>query len=118
MAQKVVLIDDIDDIDGSEAAETLTFSYRGTQYEVDLSQEHIDELEKALVPIIKVARQVQTTPPPRRRRAAAEGRRTPPVSTQEIRKWAREQGLEISDRGRIPAEIAERYEREIGPTAS
>jgi hypothetical protein len=114
MAQRIVLIDDIDAT--SEAAETLTFTYRGTQYEVDLSQEHINELEKALAPVIEVARKVQTAPQPRRRRGAE--RRTPAASTQEIRQWAKAQGIEISDRGRIPAEIAERYEREVGPTTS
>jgi hypothetical protein len=108
MAHRVVLIDDIDG--SSEAAETLTFSYRGTQYELDLSQEHLEELDQALSRFLEVARTVQAAPQPRRRRGAQ--RRTAAVSTQEVRRWAREQGLEISDRGRIPAEIMERYERE------
>jgi hypothetical protein len=107
MARKTVLTDDID---GSEAAETLTLTYRGTQYELDLSEEHIDELDKALSRYLEVARQVQAAPQPRRRRGAQ--RRRAAVSTQEVRRWAREQGLEVSDRGRIPAEIMERYERE------
>jgi hypothetical protein len=107
MAHRVVVIDDID---GSEAAETLTLTYRGTQYELDLSEEHIDELDKALARYLEVARQVQAAPQPRRRRGAQ--RRRAAVSTQEVRRWAREQGLEVSDRGRIPAEIMERYERE------
>jgi hypothetical protein len=110
VAQKVVT-ELTDDIDGSEAVETVMFGYQGKQYEIDLSQKNFDRLEKALTPFIQKARSVRATGSGRQRRrgAASTARAT---DTKAIREWARAQGLQVSERGRIPAEIIERYERE------
>jgi len=110
MAQKVnVLL--VDDIDGSEADETIQFSLDGARYEIDLNREHARELRGQLAPYVKAARKA-TGPagqPARARGTAAIDRRN-----KEIRDWARERGLDVNDRGRIPAGIVARYEAENG----
>lgn len=110
MARKVVT-ELTDDFDGSEAVETVTFGYQGKQYEIDLNQKNFDRLEKALAPFIQKARTVRAAGGRQRRQRGATGT-VHTADTKAIRQWAREQGLEVSDRGRIPAEIVERYGRE------
>jgi hypothetical protein len=110
MSQKVnVLL--VDDIDGSEAAETIPFGLDGTQYEIDLNGEHAHELRGQLERYVKAARKV-TGPASR----PAQARRTPAADARngEIRDWARERGLYVSSRGRIPAGITAKYEAENG----
>lgn len=106
MAQKVNIIL-VDDIDESEAEETITFGLDGVTYEIDLNADHANELREALAPYVGHGRKVGG------RRSA--GRRTPSAaaasgpSAGEIREWARENGWEVSDRGRVPAEVREAY---------
>jgi hypothetical protein len=110
MAQRVVteLLDDFDD---STAEETVTFGYRGQQYEIDLNAQHATELDEALAPYLEHARKgISPGLVPRQGRRAQRGSRTH-RDTRAIRAWAKEQGIAISDRGRIPAEIMERYQR-------
>jgi hypothetical protein len=111
MARKVVT-EVTDDIDGSEAVETVTFGYQGKQYEIDLGRKNLDRLDKALSPFIQKARTVRATDGGRQRRRRGAAAATRAADTKAIRQWAREQGLEVSERGRIPTEIVERYERE------
>ncbi|NRQ33050.1 Lsr2 family protein [Nonomuraea sp. NN258] len=102
----------IDDIDGSEAERTTTFTLDGTNYEIDLSAANRDKLEKALAPFITKARPVRAERGVRGRRAAAVvGAKT--ISREkstEIRQWAKANGLSVSERGRIAAAIVEQYE--------
>jgi hypothetical protein len=94
----------VDDIDGSEAVGTVRFGLGGSEYEIDLSQEHADQLAAAVGPYLAAARKVASA-----RRPAAKAR--PPRHDQsEVRAWAREQGLAVSDRGRIPADVLAKYE--------
>jgi uncharacterized membrane protein len=109
MAQKVVT-ELTDDIDGSEAVATVTFGYQGRQYEIDLNQKNFDRLAKALAPFIQHGRTVRADGRQRRRRGAAGTTRA--TDTKAIRQWARERGLQVSERGRIPAAIVERYQHE------
>jgi len=114
MAQKVqVLL--VDDIDGGEASETLTFSLDGVNYEIDLSDEHASALREAFAPWVGHARRVSgrastgrraATPRP----AAAKPSDGPERDTGEVRTWARENGYTVSDRGRISAEILQAYD--------
>ena len=108
MAQKVsVLL--VDDIDGSEAGETISFGLDGTRYEIDLSGGHAQDLRGQLERYVKVARKVTgSSGRPGVRRASADDR------NREVRGWAREQGLEVNDRGRIPVHIVAKYEAENG----
>jgi hypothetical protein len=104
MAQKVqVLL--VDDLDGGEATETVSFGLDGTAYEIDLSSDNASKLRKDFQSYIDHARKGGGGG--RRRRA-----RTGPTRERsaEIRAWARQRGHKVSERGRIPATIISEYE--------
>ncbi len=94
-----------DDLDGSEADETVSFAFRGTSYEIDLTAKHANELEKALSKYLDVARKVSSG-----RSARGASRRASVSSAGDIRTWARANGFEVSDRGRVSAEVREAFE--------
>ncbi|MCT7372651.1 histone-like nucleoid-structuring protein Lsr2 [Mycolicibacterium llatzerense] len=103
----------IDDLDGSELpegrGESIPFSLRGVEYKIDLSKANAAKLDKALKPFIDAAQKVGGT---RRAGAKTTRRRGAGVSKEQlsaIRQWARKQGYEVSDRGRIKAEIVEAF---------
>jgi hypothetical protein len=94
----------VDDIDGSEGAETVTFSFDGQSYEVDLGTKNRDKFQKALQPFVDAGRRAG------RQGAARSARtRTARNNSGAIRSWAAEQGLTVSERGRIPASIVAKY---------
>lgn len=99
MAQRVS-ITLVDDLDGAEAAETVAFGLDGNNYEIDLSEVHAKELRTAMEGFIAVARKVSG------RKKPAKSKHAPA----DIRKWAKEQGMEVSNRGAISAEVAAAYE--------
>jgi nucleoid-associated protein Lsr2 len=104
MAQKVsVLL--TDDLDGTEADQTLTFSLDGADYEIDLSEGNAERLRAALAEFVEAARPV-------RRHVPAPTWRTPRdrERARRIRAWAVQQGVTVSDRGRVPATIVAQYE--------
>ncbi|MDR0366735.1 MAG: Lsr2 family protein [Bifidobacteriaceae bacterium] len=102
MAQHVqVLL--VDDLDGSTAEETVTFGLDGVTYEIDLSGDHAEELRQGLANWLAVARR-QTA-----RQTKPRVRKPVDKETAKIRAWAREQGYDVSDRGRVPASIREAY---------
>ncbi len=108
MAQKVnVLL--VDDIDGSDAEETIKFGLDGTRYEIDLNSEHAEELRGQLERYVKAARKVTGSAgrPARVRRGSENDARN-----KVIRDWAREKGLDVNDRGHIPGDIVAQYEAE------
>ncbi|WP_327582577.1 Lsr2 family protein [Nonomuraea sp. NBC_00507] len=101
----------IDDIDGSDADGTTTFALDGTTYEIDLSGQNREKLEKALAVFITKARPVRADRGVRGRRGpATTGRAISREKSTEIRRWAREQGLPVSERGRIAASVVKQYE--------
>ena len=111
MAQRVQVILE-DDLDGSEAAETVLFGLDGAEYEVDLSTDNAQGLRDALAPWVGVARRTGG----RRKRATASasaGRsaQSSGKSTGDIRAWAQENGYEVSSRGRVSSEIRDAYEK-------
>jgi nucleoid-associated protein Lsr2 len=111
MAQKVQTLF-IDDLDGSEAEGTVRFGLDGTEYEIDLSAEHAQALRDALARYVGAARRVGGSA----RRPGRAGRRRPaggpnPV---EVREWAKEQGIEVKDRGRVPAELLVKFQAATG----
>lgn len=105
MAQKVQTLL-IDDIDGGEAEGTVRFGLDGTSYEIDLSVAHQAELRGALARFIAAGRKVPEAGP---RRAAGGG-----ADATEVRAWARSQGIEVKDRGRVPAGVVARYREATG----
>lgn len=109
MAQKVqVLL--LDDIDGGEANETVTFAIDGKTYEIDLNEANAQKLRDALDPYLKAGRRAGGT---RGARGAARGGRGTAggPDTAKIRAWAKENGYDVNDRGRVPASIREAYEK-------
>ena len=101
----------IDDLDGSEADETIRFALDGVSYEIDLSSKNATKLRNALAPYIAAARRVGGRAARGRAVKTTRGAASRKPETAEIRAWAREQGYEVSDRGRIPSEIIEAYKK-------
>ncbi|MGW0087859.1 histone-like nucleoid-structuring protein Lsr2 [Streptomyces sp. NPDC003328] len=112
MAQKVsVLL--VDDIDGGEADETLTFGLDGKTYEIDLSGANADKLRDVLEPFLKAGRKVGSTGGRRAVQTASRGtgKASDGIDPQRVREWAKANGLEVSERGRVPGSIREAYEK-------
>jgi len=109
MAQKIQTLL-IDDLDGGEAAGTVRFGLDGTEYEIDLSTAHGEELRTALEPYIRHARRTSGTA----KRAARSSRGSGAVDTAKVREWAKGQGIEIKERGRVPANVVEKYKTAVG----
>jgi hypothetical protein len=110
MAQRITTLF-IDDIDGGEAEGTVRFALDGAEYEIDLNARHSDELHTALSKYVEHARKVNGSA---RRGAVRGGRKASTVDTVAVRAWAREQGVDIKDRGRVPADIVAKYEAANG----
>src|SRR3979411_3300048 len=105
MAQRIQTLL-IDDLDGGEARGTARFGLDGTEYEIDLSAAHSDELRSALQQYLAHARRAGGTA----RSAARTRRGGPAVDTAKVREWAKGQGIEVKDRGRVPADVVEQYQ--------
>lgn len=109
MAQKVqVLL--TDDLDGSEANQTVTFGLAGVEYEIDLSDANASELRGSLAPFVAAARKANAAA---RKTARGAGARKPAAegpSAGEVRQWAKDQGIEISDRGRVPNDLMVKFQ--------
>jgi len=107
----------IDDLDGSDAVGTVTFSLENRAYEIDLSDENTDKLHDALAPFIEHGRQVSGRGAGRGRRRAQtqpSEEKKPARSNREetaaIREWARANGHKVNDRGRISKSVVEAYQ--------
>jgi hypothetical protein len=107
----------VDDIDGTQADETLTFALDGVNYEIDLSTKHADKLRSALQKSLPAARRAgrgQVTAAAVRGRRVGQPAKADRAQNQAIREWARRKGIELSGRGRIPRNIIEQFEVEAG----
>jgi hypothetical protein len=109
MAQKVNIVL-VDDIDGSEATETVSFGLDGTTYEIDLNDKNAAALRDALATYVGHGRKVGAAPR-RGRRSSGGGASAGGPSAREIRDWARENGFDVPDRGRVSAEVREAYDK-------
>ena len=111
MAQKVQTLF-IDDLDGSEAEGTVRFGLDGTEYEIDLNAKHAQQLRDALARYVAAARRTgaSTKQSVRSRRKATSSA----VNTTEVREWAKTQGIDVKDRGRIPAELVVKFKAASG----
>jgi hypothetical protein len=109
MAQRVQTLL-IDDLDGGEAEGTVRFGLDGAEYEIDLSAGHAEALRKALAPYVSAARRA---PGAAARRPGQSGRRAESAGAPDptaVREWARSQGIEVKDRGRVPAELVVKFQ--------
>ncbi len=123
MAQKVQVIL-VDDVDGGEADETVSFALDGVSYEIDVSQENAQALREALAPWVGHARRVGGRSSGRARSAAASTSSAAPApkpsgrsrgggreNLSAVRAWAREHGFQVSDRGRVSSEVMAAYDK-------
>ena len=107
MAQKVqiTLLCDLDD-GNVEAEETLQFSLGGSAYEVDVCGKHAQQIRDGLEPFVAHARKTSPASSSRRRQRTAAGR----DQTASVRSWAKDHGIQVNERGRIPASVVKEYE--------
>lgn len=105
MAQRIKVILE-DDLDGSEAAETVTFGLDGVTYEIDLSEDNAAQLREDVGSWVGHARRAGG-----RRAVGRRGPAAPRHSLSDVRSWARENGFQVSDRGRIPATVQAAYDK-------
>jgi hypothetical protein len=112
MAQKIQTLF-IDDIDGSEAEGTVRFALDGTDYEIDLNVGNSGALRTTLGTYIAHARKVRAAQ--RNAPRSSGGRRSAStIDTVAVRAWAREQGIDIKERGRVPAGVVAQYREASG----
>lgn len=103
MAQKVITML-VDDLDGGEGAETVSFALDGAAYEIDLSEQNASSLRKALDEYVMHARKVGG-----QARNASRTPRTKDVDTSAVRAWAASNGIKVSDRGRVSASVLDQF---------
>jgi Lsr2 len=101
MAQKVQVVLE-DDLDGGSADETIVFGLDGTTYEIDLNKKNAAKLRDALATWVAAGRRTSAS-----RGGARRGRGRPSRASQagDVRTWAKANGYQVSERGRISAEI-------------
>src|SRR4051794_31531762 len=123
MAQRVMLIDDLE---GSEGAETIRYTVDGVEYEIDLSEKNAQRFRSTLEEFTKASRRVEAPPPvpvsisragtTRRRTSSGgdsgggSGSGSGRSDLTDIRKWAQEHGHQVAERGRIKKEIIDAYD--------
>ncbi|ROS47942.1 Lsr2 family protein [Frigoribacterium sp. PhB24] len=108
MAQKT-FVQLVDDLDGTALSDgvgkTVTFALEGVSYEIDLSQAHAEELNKALAPYVAAGRKISG----RKTAARTSTAKSDPAELQKIRDWAEKNGHAVSSRGRISAAVRDAY---------
>ncbi|MFP5335177.1 MAG: histone-like nucleoid-structuring protein Lsr2 [Actinomycetes bacterium] len=109
MAQKVQVVL-VDDLDGGEADETVSFALDGVSYEIDLTSANAARLRDELAPWVGHARRVGGRSSGGRRSARKQAASSSGgADTAKVREWARENGYKVSERGRISADVMEAY---------
>ena len=111
MAQKVQTLF-VDDLDGSEAEGTVRFGLDGSEYEIDLNANHAQQLRDALARYVAAGRRVRAGT----RQPTRGGRKAQPnaLNTTEVREWAKAQGIDVKDRGRVPAGLVVKIKAATG----
>jgi hypothetical protein len=111
MSQQVT-VNLIDDLDGSDAEETIDFGLDGVQYQIDLSEDNAERLREFVGEFVDVARRSGGRKRTNRGGGGSSASRTPAADreqNQAIREWARKNGYSVSERGRIPSEVLDAY---------
>ena len=113
MATKTMIVFE-DDYDGGKADETVRFGLDGASYEIDLSDDNASRLRDSLATFVAAARRTGTRRARSQRSSTSEAPAAPARPSREataaIRTWARENGHEVSERGRIPKAVVEAYQ--------
>lgn len=108
MAQQfqVRYIDDIDGTDLGDKTNAISFAFEGKEYSIDLSDDNAEAFRAAVAPYIEAGHRVTGNRSKTSRKATT---KTASGDTKAIREWARENGYDVSDRGRIPADVMDAY---------
>ena len=106
MAKQVLTVI-TDDIDGSKGAQTVSFALEGTEYTVDLNTRNLKKLRDVLGPYIEAGEKVSRSRRSSKRGSASTAGKS---SSAEIRAWARDNGMDVPNRGRIPQAVADAWE--------
>jgi hypothetical protein len=106
MAQKVHIVLE-DDLDGSDATQTVSFALDGTSYEIDLNDKNAAALRDSLATYVGHGRKVSGSRRGRRSSSSSSGGGH---SAKEIREWARSNGHKVPERGRIPSDVREAFD--------
>ncbi|WP_264888871.1 Lsr2 family protein [Dietzia sp. NCCP-2495] len=97
-------MDDLDGTDLGDKANTITFAFEGKDYSIDLSDANADTFREVLEPYINAGHRVAGSKAKTSRRTT-----TSANESKRVRDWARSNGYDVSDRGRIPAEVMQAY---------
>jgi hypothetical protein len=102
----------VDDLDGSAVEVTVRFGLDGTEYEIDLNARHAQQLRAALAAYLQAGRRAGARSP----RPTRSGRKSPAngLNTTEVREWAKAQGMQVKNRGRVPAELVVKFKTATG----
>jgi hypothetical protein len=100
MARRTVVLLE-DDLDASEAVETVSFAIDGVEYRIDLNEAHANELRDAMKRYLPAARKSGGRGRPARRSAGG--------TDTKAREWAKQNGIQVNSRGRIPADVMDKY---------
>lgn len=112
MAQKTV-VELVDDLDGGEADETVTFALDGVDFHIDLSAENANRLRDTLAEYVENARRTGGRKGSKTGKAPARSSNGKP-DTQAIREWARSRGETVAERGRISHDLLVRFQEAHG----
>lgn len=107
MAQKVTIFL-VDDLDGTEASETVAFALDGTNYEIDLNTKNAKALRSALAAYVAVGRSSRKANGSLKARQPSKPEKSVPPAS-DIREWAKKKRIKVPPKGRIPNEVRERY---------
>ncbi len=116
MAKQVITVL-TDDLDGGKADRTVEFGLDGFNYTIDLSEANVGKLRKALEPFLAAATRVGRGGVEARRSGGGRRNQAAPARSDRdqnkaIREWAAKNGYEVSERGRIPANVVEAYHQQ------
>jgi len=112
MARKVE-VTLIDDLDGGDAEETVSFGLDGTRYEIDLSAANAKKLRNGLAKFVDAARKDKGARQPARGVARKVAAPAGP-NTSDVREWAKAQGYEVSERGRVANDLIVKFQEAHG----
>ena len=109
---KTTIVQVSDDLDGSANASEVRFAFEGTEYAIDLSSKNRKALEKALRPYVEAGTKVSgrrsaATRSARPKRSGNSGNSALDLAA--VRAWAKENGHQVSDRGRLPKAVLDAY---------
>ena len=103
---RATIVQITDDLDGSKGAEEVSFAYQGVEYRIDLGKKNRAALEKVLRPYMDAGTKVARRTAGRRGKSDAAAKRD--LAT--VRDWAKAEGIEVSDRGRVPKSVLAQYD--------